>query len=250
MLCLGIASQSKIRNPTSTILRLLSGMASLPPSRFFPPAETLDEEGLVGFGGELAPEWLLDAYAHGIFPWPIADPEAPVAWWSPDPRAIIELDQFHVPRRLARTYRSGRFSTTLDRDFRGVIAGCATAPGRVGQTWLTPAMIAAYTRLHELGHAHSVEVWHEGRLAGGTYGVALGGLFAAESMCTLVRDASKVALVRLVEHLRERGYTLFDIQMTTPHTLRFGATEISRRRYLARLAAALQRPVAFAPPAS
>jgi leucyl/phenylalanyl-tRNA---protein transferase len=220
-------------------------MALLTPSRFFPPAESLDREGLVGFGGRLTPDWLLDAYQHGIFPWPINDPAAPMVWWSPDPRAIIELDGVRVPRRLARTCRSGRFGVTLDRDFAGVIGSCATAPGRRGETWLIPPMIAAYIRLFELGHAHSVEVWHEGRLAGGTYGVAIAGLFAAESMFFAVRDASKVALVHLVDHLRRRGYALLDIQQLTPHTARFGAIEIPRRKYLARLVAALKLPVTF-----
>lgn len=220
-------------------------MSILPPSRFFPPAEEVDPEGLVGFGGRLTPEWLLDAYQHGIFPWPVGDPEAPIAWWSPDPRAIIELDRLHVPRRLARTIRSGRFEVGYDRDFPGVIRGCATAPGRTGQTWLTPEMIGAYIRLSKLGHAHSIEVWQDGRLAGGTYGVSIGGLFAAESMFYRVRDASKVALVHLVEHLRSRGYSLLDIQQLTPHVAQFGAVEIPRAEYLARLAKALSQPVTF-----
>ncbi len=220
-------------------------MNLLPPSRFFPPAETADVEGLIGFGGELSPECLLDAYSHGIFPWPISDAKATVAWWSPDPRAIIELDRFHVPRRLRRTCRSGRFHVTRDQDFAGVIRGCATAPDRTGGTWLTGQMIGAYIRLHELGHAHSVEVWHKGELAGGTYGVSIGGLFAAESKFYRLRDASKVALVHLVEHLDRRGYSLFDIQQFTPHTAQFGAIEIPRRQYLARLADALTRPVTF-----
>jgi leucyl/phenylalanyl-tRNA--protein transferase len=219
-------------------------MSELSPSQFFPPVEVANEDGLLGFGGELTPEWLLDAYGHGIFPWPI-DEQTPVAWWSPDPRAIIELDQFHVSRRLRRTLRSGRFEVTCDRDFEGVIRGCATAGDRVGQTWITPAMIEAFIRMFELGHAHSVETWHEGRLVGGTYGMAIGGLFAAESKFYAVRDASKVALAHLVSHLKSRGYALFDIQQLTPHTARLGAIEIPRKRYLARLADALVLPVTF-----
>jgi len=202
-------------------------------------------EGLIGFGGELSSAWLLDAYRHGIFPWPMSEFDAPIPWWSPDPRAIIELDRFHVPRRLARTCRSGRFEVTRDRDFAGVIRGCATGPSRRGGTWLTPEMIEAYTRFHELGNAHSVEVWHRGKLAGGTYGVAIGGLFAAESKFHCVGDASKVALVHLVEHLRRRHYGVLDIQQLTPHTARFGAIEIARTDYLARLAELLQQPVTF-----
>jgi leucyl/phenylalanyl-tRNA---protein transferase len=220
-------------------------MPILPPSRFFPPAEEAEADGIVGFGGRLTPEWLLDAYRHGIFPWPTGEPGTPVPWCSPDPRAVIELERFHVPRRLERTCRSGKFDVTFDRNFAGVTGGCATAPGRRGQTWLTRPMIHAYTRLFELGHAHSVEVWRAGELAGGLYGVAIAGLFAAESMFHRCRDASKVALVRLVSHLRERGYTLLDIQQLTPHTAQFGAIEIERNEYLARLAQALRQPVSF-----
>jgi leucyl/phenylalanyl-tRNA--protein transferase len=220
-------------------------MASLPQSRFFPPAEIAGPEGLLALGGRLTPEWLLDAYQHGIFPWPQSDIDDPMPWFSPDPRAIIELDRFHVPRRLARTCRSGRFEVTLDRDFAGVIRGCATADGRTGRTWLTPRMIRAYSRMFRLGHVHSVEAWHEGQLAGGLYGVAIGGLFAAESMFRRMRDASKVALVHLLEHLKARGYQLLDIQQLTSATAQFGVIEIPRSEYLARLAKALQRPATF-----
>jgi leucyl/phenylalanyl-tRNA---protein transferase len=221
-------------------------MSILPPSRFFPPAEEADAEGVIGFGGRLTPEWLLDAYQHGIFPWPTGDPGMPIPWCSPDPRAVIEFERFHVPRRLARTCRAGRFTVSLDRDFKGVIRGCATSGDRKGRTWLIPPMLRAYTNLHELGYAHSVEVWQGDQLVGGTYGLALGGLFAAESMFHRVRDASKVALVHLIEHLRIQGYRMVDIQQLTPHTAQFGATEIPRRAYLLRLAEALALPVRFA----
>jgi leucyl/phenylalanyl-tRNA---protein transferase len=220
-------------------------MPILPPSPYFPSAEEVDGEGLIGFGGKLTSEWLLDAYSHGIFPWPSGAPHEMIPWWSPDPRAIIALDRFHASRRLLRTCRSGRFQVTRDQNFAAVIRGCATSGQRAGMTWLTPAMIRAYQRLAELGHAHSVEVWQDGQLAGGTYGVALGGLFAAESMFYRVRDASKVALVHLAAHLRERGYVLWDIQQLTPHTAQFGAVEIPRREYLKRLRDALQCDVTF-----
>ena len=220
-------------------------MNSLPPSHFFPPADTATEDGLVGVGGRLSPQWLLDAYSHGIFPWPVGEEDDPMLWWSLDPRAIFEFDSFHVPRRLRRTCRGGRFTLSVDRDFAGVIHGCATGPSRQGGTWITPAMIEAYRRMHELGHAHSVEAWCDGRLAGGVYGIAIGGLFAAESMFFRRRDASKVALVALVDHLRTRGYRLFDIQQLTPHSERFGAVEIPRDEYLCRLADALAAPVTF-----
>ncbi len=223
-------------------------MTSLPPSRFFPPAESADSEGVVGFGGNLTSDWLLDAYQHGIFPWPTGDPSLPVPWCSPEPRAIFELDRFHVPRRLAQTCRSGKFRVTFDTDFSAVIRGCATSGRRRGHTWLTAPMIRAYTRLFELGHGHSVEVWVNDRLAGGTYGLAIGGLFAAESMFYNVRDASKVALTQLVDRLRHRGYTLMDIQQLTPHTAQFGAIEIPRSEYLRRLAEALAVPATFGEP--
>jgi leucyl/phenylalanyl-tRNA---protein transferase len=199
-----------------------------------------DEYGFVAVGGDLQPKTLLRAYRSGVFPW--FDEGDPILWWSPDPRAIFELDRFHVSRRLARTVRSDRFRMTLDHDFAGVIRGCAQ---RERGTWITPLMIDAYERLHQLGHAHSVEIWAGEQLAGGVYGVAIGGFFAGESMFTRVRDASKVGLVHLVEHLLARGYTLFDIQMVTPHTASLGALEIPRREYLARLKMALTRDVSF-----
>ncbi len=179
--------------------------------------------GLVAIGGTLASDWLLDAYRHGIFPWPIIRGCRDVQWWSPNPRAVFELDRFHVSRRLGRTCRGGRFAVTSDRDFAGVIRGCATAGGRARATWLSADMISAYTRLFELGHAHSVEVWLGQRLVGGTYGVAIGGLFSGESMFHHERDASKVALAFLVPHLKQRGYQLFDIQELTPHTASLSA---------------------------
>ncbi len=159
------------------------------------------------------------------------------------PARIFELDGLHVSRRLARTVRSGRFSATFDRAFAEVIRGCAHRPG--DGVWITSDMIYAYVRLHELGHAHSVEVWHDGELAGGVYGVTIGGLFAGESMFTRVRDASKVALVHLMEHLRQRGFRLFDVQFLNEHTARLGAIEIPRREYLARLRKAIACEVSF-----
>jgi len=220
-------------------------MALLPKSRRFPPADSADEFGLVAIGGELSPDWLLDAYRHGLFPWPLIEGVEEPQWWSPDPRAIFELDRFHISRRLAQTLRSGKFTVTSDRDFAGVIRGCATAGDRRGKTWLTPDMIDAYEELHRLGHAHSVETWLESELSGGVYGVAIGGFFAAESMFYCQRDASKVALAHLAQHLRRRGYKLLDIQQLTPHTASLGATEIPRRLYLRRLGSAIVSPIEF-----
>jgi leucyl/phenylalanyl-tRNA--protein transferase len=213
------------------------------PKKFGPdlldPARA-DAEGLVAVGGDLRPQWLLRAYRKGIFPW-YTEGE-PVHWWSPDPRAVLELDGFHVPRRLARTLRSGRFRVTTDRAFRAVVGGCAD---RVEGTWLTPAMRKAYQALHEMGYAHSVEAWLGEDLAGGVFGVALGGFFSAESMFTRRRDGSKVALAAVAGRLRRRGLTLVDIQMLTPHTASLGAVEIPRAEYLRRLRAALALEVSF-----
>ena len=156
------------------------------------------------------------------------DDSLPMLWWSPDPRAVFEFDQFHVSRRLARTLRSGKFTVTSDADFRGVLQGCATASGRRHSTWLTPEMRRDYFGLHQMGFAHSVEVWHDGRLVGGTYGVTIGGVYAGESMFHRETDASKVALACLVSHLQSRGYRLFDIQQINPHTQSLGGTEIPR----------------------
>jgi leucyl/phenylalanyl-tRNA---protein transferase len=208
---------------------------------FFLNPELADEYGLVAVGGDLRPQTLLHAYRRGVFPW-FGDGD-PICWWSPDPRAVFELDHFHLPRRLRRTIRSGRFTITVNRAFGGVIRGCAD---REEGTWLTASMIEAYERLHRLGHAHSVEAWEGGELAGGVYGVALGGLFAGESMFHRRRDASKVALVHLVERLRQRGFQLFDIQMLTEHTARLGAVEIPRAEYLSRLGQALACKASFA----
>jgi leucyl/phenylalanyl-tRNA---protein transferase len=240
--------------------------------KHFPPPTASTVEGLLCVGGRLSSEWLLDAYSHGIFPWPMWD-DQPIAWWSPDPRAVIELDGLRISRRLRRTLQSRKFHVTCDRDFAGVIRACATVDDRENNTWLTPLMIAAYCRMHALGYAHSIEVWvtdpndadarhsaakptdlaqvsvtksKEGaRLVGGTYGIAIGGLFAAESMFHAERDASKVALAHLVSHLRVRGYELLDIQQLTPHTESLGATEISKSEYLRRLVKAIELPITF-----
>lgn len=199
-----------------------------------------DSSGLVAVGGDLHPERLLAAYRQGVFPW--YDEDLPILWWSPDPRAIFELDRMHVPRRLLRTMRSGGFHVTIDQAFGQVMRGCAD---RSEGTWITADMITAYERLHRLGYAHSVEVWEGETLGGGLYGVALGGFFAGESMFTRIRDASKVALVTVAQRLRDRGYLLFDTQFRTEHTTRFGAVEIPRKEYLHRLREALARETCF-----
>lgn len=212
----------------------------------FPPVSSATEDGLLMLGGRLTPERVLEAYRRGIFPWPIGESDCELlAWFSPDPRAIIELDQLHVSRRLARRIRSGRFHVTCDQAFDQVIAGCAAPRATDGGTWITPDMARVYGQLHALGHTHSVEVWHEDVLVGGLYGISLGGFFAGESMFHRERDASKVALATLVAHLRARGFRLFDVQQATAHAVRMGAIEIRRSRFVTRLRAALELPVTF-----
>jgi len=218
--------------------------ARVGPCRFdFPDARSAHADGLLAVGGDLEPATLLAAYRRGVFPWPADGVD--LLWWSPDPRAVLPPDGVHVSHSLARTLRRGRFRVTIDADFDAVVAACA-AP-RVGEdgTWITPAIRQAYGRLHRLGWAHSVEVWAEGALAGGLYGVAIGALFAAESMFHRVSDASKVALVALAQHARAVGVRLIDVQMPTPHLASMGAVTVPREQYLAQLAHALSRRVQF-----
>ena len=202
----------------------------------FPDPRAAPGDAPLAWGGDLEPATLLDAYAHGIFPWPTSD--GTVYWWSPDPRAVLPLDGLHISRSLARTLRSGRLRCTLDQAFAAVVAGCADRPGE--GTWITAGMAIAYEELHALGHAHSVEVWDAGRaLVGGLYGVALGGAFMGESMFHRVPDASKVALVHLADRLRRAGFALLDAQVPTPHLERLGARSVRRSEYLRRLEAAM-----------
>jgi leucyl/phenylalanyl-tRNA--protein transferase len=207
----------------------------------FPAAVSARADGLVAVGGDLSPERLLRAYQRGIFPWTVN----PVTWWSPNPRGVLPLEEFHISASLEKFLRHCPFEVTTNTSFREVITACAApGPNRRG-VWISPEFIAAYTRLHELGRAHSVECWQDGKLVGGIYGVSVGGLFAGESMFHRADNASKVALVKLVQHLRERNFSLFDIQMVTPATRPFGAKEISRAEYLARLAQAVELKCTF-----
>ena len=184
---------------------------------------------------------LLLAYRSGIFPWTID----PITWWSPEPRAIFEFDQFHVSRSLERAIQKGGFQITIDKVFGQVMEGCA-APARGRRTtWISGEFIEAYARLYEHGNAHSVECWQGGALVGGIYGVAIGGFFAGESMFHRVSNASKVALTHLQGHLQERGFVLFDIQMITPVTAQLGASMIPREEYLGRLNEAISKPCHF-----
>lgn len=209
----------------------------------FPDPSEADDDGLLAVGGNLAPETLISAYRQGIFPWS----EHPITWWSPDPRGILEIDHFSPTRRLLRKMRQGKYAFTRDHAFAQVIHACAEPRADQSGSWLGPDLIEAYIRLHRLGHAHSVECWCEGELVGGIYGVACGGLFAGESMFSRVSDGSKMALTHLVGHLREKGYTLFDLQAINDHTISLGAIEIPRYEYLARLRQALSIDAGFDP---
>jgi leucyl/phenylalanyl-tRNA--protein transferase len=199
----------------------------------FPSPSRAPKQGLIGFGADFAPSTVVAAYSQGIFPWPHPDEE--FLWFSPDPRAVIEVDGLHVSRRLERTIRQGRFRVTMNAAFEAVLACCADRGPHEG-TWITPAYCDGYTALHHLGWAHSFEVWTlDGALVGGLYGVAIGGLFGAESMFHRVNDASKVAMVALMQRAREVGAGLIDVQVITEHTRRMGAIEIPRREYLRRV---------------
>jgi leucyl/phenylalanyl-tRNA--protein transferase len=201
----------------------------------FPPlARALKEpNGLLAVGGDLSPGRLLDAYRHGIFPWFAAGD--PILWWSPDPRMVLFPAELKVSRSLAKTLRNRRYEVRFDHDFDAVIRSCAAPRDGQPETWITAEMRAAYGRLHTLGYAHSVETWIDGELAGGLYGVAVGAAFFGESMFTRVRDASKIALVHLVERLRAAGFGMIDCQMRTAHLSSLGAREIPRAEFAKRL---------------
>lgn len=189
----------------------------------------------------ITPALLLHAYASGVFPMADSAEAEELRWIDPSRRGILPLDGLHVSRRLARSFLSGGFELAVNRDFAGVLEGCADRPA----TWINPEIRALYLALHRQGHAHSVEIRVEGALAGGLYGVALGGAFFGESMFSRARDASKFALIALVARLRAGGFSLLDTQFVTPHLETLGAKEISRAEYRRRLAAALVRPARF-----
>ncbi len=187
---------------------------------------------------QLTSQILINAYSQGVFP--MADEGGAIYWYDPDPRAILPLESFHVPRRLTRAIKREKFELRVDTAFEAVIRACAqAAPGRE-RTWINQEIIDVYTALHRRGFAHSVESWRAGKLVGGLYGVSLRGLFAGESMFSLERDASKAALVHLVERLTQGGFILLDTQFSTPHLQQFGAIEISRQEYKLRLAYAME----------
>jgi leucyl/phenylalanyl-tRNA--protein transferase len=214
---------------------MLYTLKGTPPSTPFPDvahAET-EPDGLLAMGGDLAPQRLINAYRHGIFPW--YSDHQPILWWSPDPRMVLFPEKLHISRSLRKTLRKGVFSATLDRAFEAVIRACAEPRDDGAGTWLVEDMIQAYLRLHRRCIAHSAEVWQDGELAGGLYGVALGQVFFGESMFSRRNDASKAAFVYLVRALTDWGYRLIDCQVRSDHLLSLGAEEIPRHRFTLQL---------------
>jgi leucyl/phenylalanyl-tRNA--protein transferase len=212
-------------------VKSITWLSALDAPEWFPPLDQALEEpaGLLAAGGDLSPARLVAAYARGIFPW--YSPGQPVLWWSPDPRAVLFPEEFHCSRSLARTIRSGEFSVSDDRDFAAVIDGCAAPRATSPGTWITSDMRAAYLELHRLGHAHSVEVWRGGELAGGLYGVRLGELFFGESMFSRERDASKVALAHLVSMCLRNNVAVIDCQLPSRHLASLGVRCIPRSQF-------------------
>ncbi len=202
----------------------------------FPDPNQAPPEGLLARGGELTPERLLDAYRHGIFPWFNSD-DGPILWWSPDPRAVMAPTAVHVSKSLAKRLRSPAFTATMDHAFADVVANCAAPRSSDTGTWITPRMQAGYRALFEAGLAHSVEVWRDGELVGGLYGVSLGRMFFGESMFSRVADASKIALVRLARQLAAWEFTLIDCQIMNEHLRSLGARAMPRRQFLSLIAA-------------
>lgn len=200
----------------------------LPKEIVFPDPDLAEPDGLLAVGGDLSPARLLAAYQQGIFPW--YSGKEPILWWSPSPRLVLLPDEFHLPKRLARTIRQQIFQVSADTAFAEVITACVAVRAASG-TWITPDMQQAYIRLHELGFAHSIECRFEDQLVGGLYGICLDKMFFGESMFSRKSDASKVALTALVSHARQIGIQAIDCQMTTAHLLRFGSRELSRQEF-------------------
>jgi len=207
----------------------------LPREPQFPPLDSALSEpnGLLAAGGDLASPRLLAAYRRGIFPW-YAEGE-PILWWSPDPRMVLFPGEMRTSRSLAKTLRNADYAVRCDSDFAAVMAACAAPREGASGTWISPEMQAAYLRLHQMGYAHSVEVWTRGRLTGGLYGVAIGAVFYGESMFSHARDASKIALAHLCRHLECHAYAVIDCQMNTRHLASLGAREIARDEFAALL---------------
>ncbi len=208
----------------------------------FPHVELAEVDGLLAVGGDLSPGRLLTAYQMGIFPWYSDD--SPILWWSPDPRWVLPPSRIHISRSMAKVLKRGTFRVSFDQAFAQVIAACKAAP-RIGQdgTWLVDEMEAAYNHLHQLGFAHSVEVWQENELVGGMYGVSLGGCFFGESMFSKVTNSSKTALISLAQKLESLDFLLIDCQVHTPHLESMGAKEVSRAEFVETIYKGMEMPM-------
>ena len=221
--------------------------------KIFPDGRTANEFGVVAAGGKLTCHWVLNAYVHGIFPWPLdlddATQDKVLGWFCPNPRTVLFPADLHIPRRLGRKMRSGRFRVSSDQSFAKVIAECSGPRKVAGEletgTWITSEMKSVYAELYEMGIAHSIEVWQDDELVGGLYGIAVGSIFCGESMFHHVSDASRVALCVLVQYLQSWDFALLDVQQATPHCTALGAIDIPRTRYLQILDEGLGEPAIF-----
>lgn len=207
----------------------------------FPPATETNPEGLLAIGGKLSEDWLLTAYANGLFPW--FNPGEPILWWSPDPRCVIFPDKVHISKSMHRVLNNSEIEFRLDTNFESVIRHCANVDRKdENGTWITDEMIDAYSKLYDIGMAHSAELYRGDELIGGLYGVSIGSVFFGESMFSMEKNASKVVLIRLCAWLQKRGFELFDCQIFSPHLARMGAEEMSRVEFLRRLESGLEKP--------
>ncbi|MEM7054069.1 MAG: leucyl/phenylalanyl-tRNA--protein transferase [Pseudomonadota bacterium] len=222
---------------------VLPRLADDPEAPFPDPKQSDHPDGLIAIGGDLSQTRLLNAYRNGIFPW--FEQHGPILWWCPSPRAVLIPGHVYIPRRLQRTLNQQRYRVTLNQAFGQVIEGCATARGEHGETWITAGMLEAYARLHQNGYAHSLEVWQDGQLIGGIYGVAIGKIFFAESKFHIQRDASKVALIELMNRLEQQDYLLCDCQLWNPHLEQFNIRMMDRSDFLRLLQHGVKQPGHF-----
>lgn len=193
----------------------------------FPPPNFARKDGLLAFGGKLEPDWIIEAYSKGIFPW--FNEDEPILWWSPNPRSVIFIDEIKISKSMKKIMKKGKFTVTFDKNFREVIEACADSRE---ETWISEEFIKTYTKLHQMGVAHSVEVWNEEKLVGGLYGINLGQMFFGESMFSIENNASKVALIKISEYLKEKNYEIIDCQVHNSHLESMGAREIKREEFL------------------
>lgn len=206
----------------------------------FPPANFAREDGLLAFGGKLEPDWIIEAYSRGIFPW--FNTDEPILWWSPNPRSVLFIDEIKISKSMKKAMKKEVFTVSFDKDFKKVMENCANARE---ETWISKKFIKTYTELHDMGVAHSVEIWKEKKLVGGLYGVNLGQMFFGESMFSLETNASKFALIKLCEYLKEKNYEIIDCQVHNSHLESMGAKEIKREKFLELMENQIQKPAEY-----